>query len=299
MSSLMKELIETFLDYLSVERGLSNNTISSYRRDLDKYAAYLEDKKINSLLEAKRDDITNFMFYQKEKGLSASSIARSLVATKTFYRFLVRERILKADPTAVLEAPKLWKRLPEVMLLSEVEALINAPNLRKDEGIRDRAILEVMYATGMRASEVVNLRLEDINLEVGYLRCMGKGRKERIVPLGRKAKEALVRYLDRARPKLLKGKTILDIFLSRLGKKISRQALWNIIKKYAKEAKIKKVIKPHTLRHSFATHLLEGGADLRSVQEMLGHSDISTTQIYTHINKGRLKIVHKQFHPRG
>ncbi|MEK6715367.1 MAG: site-specific tyrosine recombinase XerD [Candidatus Omnitrophota bacterium] len=295
----MKELIETFLNYLSVERGLSNNTISSYRRDLDKYAAYLEDKKINSLLKASREDITNFMFYQKEKGLSASSIARSLVAAKTFYRFLVRERILKADPTSVLEAPKLWKRLPEVMLLSEVEALINAPNLSKDEGIRDRAILEVIYATGMRASEVVNLRLEDINLEVGYLRCLGKGRKERIVPLGRKAKEALVRYLDRVRPKLLKGKTIFEIFLSRLGKKISRQALWNIIKKYAKEAKIKKVIKPHTLRHSFATHLLEGGADLRSVQEMLGHADISTTQIYTHINKDRLKLIHKQFHPRG
>lgn len=299
MSSLMKELIETFLNYLSVERGLSNNTISSYRRDLDKYAAYLEDKKINSLLEAKREDITNFMFYEKEKGLSASSIARGLVAAKTFYRFLVRERILKTDPTSVLEAPKLWKRLPEVMLLSEVEALINAPNLRKDEGIRDRAILEVMYATGMRASEVVNLRLEDINLEVGYLRCLGKGRKERIVPLGRKAKEALVRYLDRVRPKLLKGKTIFEIFLSRLGKKISRQTLWNIIKKYAKGAKIKKVIKPHTLRHSFATHLLEGGADLRSVQEMLGHTDISTTQIYTHINKDRLKSIHKQFHPRG
>ena len=295
----MKELIETFLNYLSVERGLSNNTIFSYRRDLDKYAAYLENKKINSLLEVKRDDITNFMFYEKEKGLSASSIARSLVATKTFYRFLVRERILKADPTAVLEAPKLWKRLPEVMLLSEVEALLEAPNLRKDEGIRDRAILEVMYATGMRASEVVNLRLEDINLEVGYLRCLGKGRKERIVPLGRKAKEALVRYLDRVRPKLLKGKNILEIFLSRLGKKISRQTLWNIIKKYAKMAEIKKVIKPHTLRHSFATHLLEGGADLRSVQEMLGHTDISTTQIYTHINKDRLKSIHKQFHPRG
>ena len=219
---------------------------------------------------------------------------------------LLRERILKADPTAVLEAPKLWKRLPEVMSLSEVEALIASPNLRENQGIRDRAILEIMYATGMRASEVVNLKTEDINLEVGFVRCFGKGRKERIVPLGRKAEEALKRYLDKARPNLMSGKGMLReaksgayLFLSRLGKGISRQSLWKIIKRYAKAAKIKRQIKPHTLRHSFATHLLEGGADLRSVQEMLGHSDISTTQIYTHIHKDRLKAVHKQFHPRG
>lgn len=295
----MKDLIDMFLNYLSVERGLSNNTIYSYRRDLTKYAGYLANRKIESVAKATRDDVTDFMFNQKEKGLSPSSISRNLVAVKTFYRFLVRERILKADPTAVLEAPKLWKRLPEVMSLSEVEALLDAPNLRQEQGIRDRAILEMLYATGMRASELVNLKLEDVNLEVGFVRCFGKGRKERIVPLGRKAGEALTRYLDKVRPKLLKGKTVSEIFLSRLSRKLSRQSLWMIILRYAKSAKIKKKIKPHTLRHSFATHLLEGGADLRSVQEMLGHADISTTQIYTHINKDRLKLIHKQFHPRG
>ncbi|MDP1853379.1 MAG: site-specific tyrosine recombinase XerD [Candidatus Omnitrophota bacterium] len=295
----MHDLIEMFLNYLSVERGLSNNTISAYRRDLNKYAAYLENNKIDSLAKITRDEISNFMFKEKESGLSASSIARNLVAIKTLYRFLVRERILKADPTSVLEAPKLWKRLPEVMSLPEVEALINSPDLKDKEGVRDRSILEMLYATGMRASELVNLKLEDINLEVGFVRCFGKGRKERIVPLGGKAKEALIRYLERVRPKLLKNKTSPEIFLSRLGKKISRQSLWSIIKKYAEVAKIKRQIKPHTLRHSFATHLLEGGADLRSVQEMLGHSDISTTQIYTHIHKDRLKAIHKQFHPRG
>lgn len=295
----MKDLIDMFLNYLSVERGLSNNTIYSYRRDLTKYAGYLANRKIESVAKATRDDVTDFMFNQKEKGLSPSSISRNLVAVKTFYRFLVRERILKVDPTSVLEAPKLWKRLPEVMTLSEVEALLDAPNLRQEQGIRDRAILEMLYATGMRASELVNLKLEDVNLEVGFVRCFGKGRKERIVPLGRKAGEALTRYLDKVRPKLLKGKTVSEIFLSRLSRKLSRQSLWMIILRYAKAAKIKKKIKPHTLRHSFATHLLEGGADLRSVQEMLGHADISTTQIYTHINKDRLKSIHKQFHPRG
>lgn len=295
----MRDLIDVFLHYLSVEKGLSNNTIFSYKGDLNKFTNYLENKEIDSFSKVNRDNISNFMFDQKKRGLSASSIARNLVAIKMFYRFLLRERILKTDPTAVLEAPKLWKRLPEVMSLTEVESIIGSPNLRKNQGIRDRAILETMYATGMRASELVNLKLEDINLEVGFVRCFGKGRKERIVPLGRKAKEALIRYLDKVRPKLLKEKSSPQIFLSRLGRRISRQTLWKIIIRYAKLAKIKKRIKPHTLRHSFATHLLEGGADLRSVQELLGHADISTTQIYTHIHKDRLKAIHKRFHPRG
>lgn len=295
----MEDLIEVFLNYLSVERGLSNNTIVSYRSDLNKYVNYLSRKKIGSVSNADRQTIADFMFNQKEKGLAPVSISRNLVAIKTFYRFLVRERIFKKDPTSVIESPKLWKNLPEVMSLAEVERLIKSPNLRRDQGIRDRAILEMMYATGMRASELVNLKLEDVNLEVGFVRCLGKGKKERIVPLGSKAKEALARYRDKVRPKAAKGRIVSYVFLSRLGRRISRQSLWKIIKRYAKEAKIKRVIKPHTLRHSFATHLLEGGADLRSVQEMLGHCDISTTQVYTHINKDRLKNIHKQFHPRG
>jgi integrase/recombinase XerD len=294
----MEELIDTFLNYLLVERGLANNTILSYRRDLAKFTSYLKKNGIDSFSKVDRGHISNFMFSQKEKGLSASSIARNLVAIKVFYRFLLRERILKEDPTSVLETPKLWKRLPEVMNLDEVETLITSPDLRKEQGIRDRAILEMMYATGMRVSELINLKLEDINLEIGFVRCVGKGRKERIIPLGRKAREALERYLNRVRPKLLKEKTSSYIFLSRLGKKISRQGLWKIIMRYVRIAKIKRKIKPHTLRHSFATHLLERGADLRSVQEMLGHADISTTQIYTHIRKDRLKSIHSKFHPR-
>ncbi|PIQ88266.1 MAG: site-specific tyrosine recombinase XerD [Candidatus Omnitrophica bacterium CG11_big_fil_rev_8_21_14_0_20_42_13] len=295
----MRELIDVFLNYLSVERGLSNNTIISYGSDLVKFSSYLEKNNINSFAKAGRENISEFMFAQKEKGLSPASIARNLVAIKTFYRFLVRERILKNDPTAVLETPKLWKRLPEVMTLAEVEALINSPNLRSSQGVRDKAILEMLYASGMRISELANLKIQDINLDVGFIKCLGKGKKERIVPVGRKAKEALSRYLNITRPKLSKGQAQSEVFLSRIGKKLSRQSLWKIIKNYARIAKIKKQIKPHTFRHSFATHLLEGGADLRSVQEMLGHSDISTTQIYTHIHKDRLKNIHKKFHPRG
>lgn len=295
----MQELIESFLSYLAVERGLSKNTIISYRRDLKKYIKFIEDSQINSLSATSRKNISDFMFSLKDKGLSATSIARNLVAIKVFYRFLVRERILKVDPSGLLDSPKLWKKIPDTLSVQEVEALLAATNLRKIQGIRDRAILELLYATGLRVSEAVNLKIQDVNLEVGFLRCIGKGSKERIVPLGKKAIIAIKRYLDEARPKLVKnsfGDSVL--FLSRLGKKISRQSFWKLIKYYARKARIKKVIRPHTLRHSFATHLLERGADLRSVQEMLGHADISTTQIYTHIDKNRLKLIHKTFHPR-
>ncbi|MFQ5681030.1 MAG: site-specific tyrosine recombinase XerD [Candidatus Omnitrophota bacterium] len=294
----MEGLIEAFLNYISVERGLSNNTISAYRRDLDKYAAYLRQRKISSFGDARSDDISDFMFVRKDAGITPSSISRGLVAIKTFYRFLLRERILLDDPTAVMDAPKMWKRIPEVMSLKEVEALMLAPDLKDAQGIRDRAILEMLYATGMRASEVVNLRIEDVNLEVGFVRCFGKGRKERIVPIGKKSEQSLLHYLSNARPTLERPGAGSYVFLTRLGKRMSRQYLWKIIVRYARKAEIKRAVKPHTLRHSFATHLLERGADLRSVQEMLGHSDISTTQIYTHIHKDRLKSIHRRFHPR-
>ena len=295
----MQELIESFLNYLSVERFLSKNTIVSYRRDLTKYIGYLKNCKINSLSETSRKNISDFMFTLKDKGLSANSIARNLVAIKVFYRFLVRERILKDDPSGLLESPRLWKKIPDVLSVPEVEALLGACDLYQTQGIRDRAILELMYATGLRVSEAVNLKIQDVNLEVGFLRCIGKGSKERIVPLGKEAIAALKRYLEKVRPKLAKdapGDSIL--FLSRLGKRISRQSLWKLIKRYARKARIKKEIRPHTLRHSFATHLLSRGADLRSLQEMLGHADISTTQIYTHVDKNRLKLIHKTYHPR-
>jgi integrase/recombinase XerD len=215
-----------------------------------------------------------------------------------FHRFLARERILSADPSALIDSPKLWKRVPDTLSVNEVEALIAQPDVRDTQGIRDKAILETLYATGMRVSEAVNLKKDNVNLEIGFLRCIGKGNKERIVPLGKKAIASIKRYLEASRPKLIKNKESEFLFVSRLGSKISRQSFWKIIKKYARLARIKKPIKPHILRHSFATHLLERGADLRSVQEMLGHSDISTTQIYTHVNKDRLKSIHKQFHPR-
>lgn len=295
----MQELVQSFLSYLSVERALAKNTILSYGRDLKKYIKYLEDSKISSLSKSSRKDISDFMFLLKDKGLSANSIARNLAAIKVFYRFLVRERILKEDPSGILESPKLWKKIPDVLSFEEAEALITAPNLREIQGVRDRAVLELMYATGLRVSEAATLKIQDVNLDVGFLRCIGKGSKERVVPLGKKAAIAVKRYLEKARPKLARNHSEGEVlFLSRLGKAMSRQSLWKVVKRYAKIAKIKKEIRPHILRHSFATHLLEGGADLRSVQEMLGHSDISTTQIYTHIDKNRLKLIHKTFHPR-
>jgi integrase/recombinase XerD len=296
----MKEFIEIFLNYLYVERGLAHNTIISYREDLNIYIGFLVKHNIDSLSKTTKEEIINFMLHQKDRGLSVNSVARRLAAIKMFYRFLVRERILKNDPTSLIDSPKLWKKIPETLSLNEVDSLISQPNIRERQGIRDRAILEALYATGMRVSEAVNLKVDNINLDIGFLRCIGKGSKERVIPLGKKAIGSLRRYLLQSRPQLLGSakKDLEFLFLNRFGKKISRQSLWKIIKRYAKEAKIKKTIMPHILRHSFATHLLERGADLRSVQEMLGHANISTTQIYTHINKERLKSIHKMFHPR-
>jgi len=295
----MKDLIEEFLNYLVVERGLSDNTISAYRSDLYKYADFLESKKKRlHLNEVERNDIRDYMIFQKEHALSSNSISRSLVAIKVLHRFLLREKYIKEDITSVLDSPKLWKHLPETLSLPEIEEIIKKPNARNWLGLRDKAVLELMYATGLRVSEIVNLSIDNVNLEVGFLRCTGKGNKERIVPVGRQAQNAIEKYLLKSRIRLKKPGSPNTLFLSRLGKKISRQSFWKMIKKYAMLAGIKKDITPHTLRHSFATHLLERGADLRVVQEMLGHADISTTQIYTHINKERLKSIHHKFHPR-
>ncbi len=294
----MRELIDMFLNYLSVERGLSNNTISAYRRDLTLYVDFLINNRIDALNKTSKNDIVNFMLFQKDHGLSVNSISRRLTAVRIFYRFLVRERILKTDPSSLVDSPKTWKKIPDALSLNEVEILLHQPNIRQMQGVRDKAILEVLYATGMRVSEAVNLKMDSSNFDVGFVRCIGKGNKERIIPLGKKAIESTKRYLSVSRPHFLKKKESNFLFLNRFGNKISRQSLWKLIKRYAKNAEIKKPIKPHILRHSFATHLLEHGADLRSVQEMLGHSNISTTQIYTHINKDRLKTIHKTFHPR-
>lgn len=264
-----------------------------------KYVQSLEKSGKKELQSIERKDITEFMFGLKNKGMEANSICRNLAAIKMFHRFLVRERLSSADPSDLVETPRVWKRVPDVLSLKELEAILEAAKGRRWQAMRDSAILELFYASGLRVSELVNLRLDNLNLDIGYIRCVGKGRKERVVPIGKRAKEAVLKYCESARRRLAKDANEPFLFLSRLGKKISRQSIWNLIKFYAKKAKIKKTIKPHTLRHSFATHLLEHGADLRSVQEMLGHADISTTQIYTHVDRERLKAVHRQFHPRG
>lgn len=295
----MDKFLTIFLDYLSVERGLSKNTISAYGRDLESYLRFLEAVAKRDLAGSSREDIRDFMLHQKDKGLSVNSIARSLAALRMFYRFLSREKLLKADVSSYVDSPKLWKKIPDILDAAEVERLIEAPDVKTRQGLRDRAILETMYATGMRVSEVAGLKTADVNTEIGFVRCLGKGKKERVIPLGSKASQAILRYLEKSRPGFARPAAVPELFLNRSGKKLSRISLWKLIKAYARKAHIKKAIRPHILRHSFATHLLEGGADLRSVQEMLGHANISTTQVYTHVNKDRLRSIHKMFHPRG
>lgn len=296
----MQNLIQEFLNYLSVERGLAKNTLLAYDRDLKLYTDHLNKAGVGDPASVTREGVSTFLYELKKRGLSTASICRALSAVKMFHRFLVRENFAKDDPTNLVETPKLWKKIPEVLSQAEIETVIRAAQGKKPQLIRDQAILELFYASGMRVSELADLKMSGVNFDVGYVRCIGKGRKERLIPIGKKSREALAVYCQKVRPKFETRSQATDVlFLSRLGRRISRQGIWNLIKTYAKKANIKKNIKPHTLRHTFATHLLEHGADLRSVQEMLGHSDISTTQIYTHVDKERLKSVHKQFHPRG
>lgn len=296
----MKALIVEFINYLSVERGLAKNTLLAYERDLGAYTAYLEKAHgVKSPEGVLREQITAYMHQQKKANLSATSICRSLAAIRMFHRFLVRENFCSQDPTDLVDTPKTWKRIPDVLSQAEIDAMIGAAQGRSGQSVRDQAVLEIFYASGLRVSELVDLRVDSLNFDGGFVRCVGKGSKERLIPVGKKAQEAVARYMKGARLKVLKGRQTDALFVSRLGRKMTRQGIWKIIKFYADKAGIKKVITPHTLRHTFATHLLEHGADLRSVQEMLGHSDISTTQIYTHVDRDRLRTVHKQFHPRG
>ncbi len=280
-----------------VEKGLSANTLEAYRRDLAAYREFFEKQKLKDWSKVRREHIMQFLMQEKRRGLEAPSIARRLVAVKVFHRFLVAEKHLAEDITSVLETPKLWKKLPHVLTRPEMEAILKAPDTKKAAGIRDRALLECLYATGTRVSEMVGLKLSDVNLENGFLRCLGKGGKERIVPIGKQAISACREYLEKVRAKL-KPKTE-HFFTGKRKGGLTRQFLWQLVKKYARQAGITKPLTPHTFRHSFATHLLEGGADLRIVQELLGHSDISTTQIYTHVSRDHLKSVHARFHPRG
>ena len=298
MTTTLSLHVGDFINFASVEKGLAKNSLIAYETDLKKYVAFLTDQKINDLSKVNRTHINQFLFHEKERKQEPSSIARTLVAVKLLHRFLLKEGYLKEDITSVLDSPKLWKHLPTFLTQKEMETILNIPNLRTPIGIRDRAILELLYATGVRVSELVNLKLTDLNLDSGFLKCLGKGGKERIVPLGRRAKESIERYLNKVRLSITKSE-YLFLGSKKAKERLSRQAVWQLIKAYALKARIKKKITPHTFRHSFATHLLEGGADLRIVQELLGHTDISTTQIYTHVSRDHLKSMHSKFHPRA
>lgn len=294
----MRPLIEQFMQYLSVECGLRPNSLKAYSADLRDFAAFLGKRAADAAAIAD-SDVAAFVSAEKRRGLAATSIARKLVAVKMFFRYLAQERIIKEDISSLIESPRAPKHLPDALSVAEVESLLNAPDATTPLGMRDKAILELFYATGARATEVAEMRTSDVNFEYGYALVRGKGGKERIVPVGRAAIEALKNYLAGVRGALLKNKESDRLFLSRTGRPLDRATLFNIVRKQALIAGISSLISPHMLRHSFATHMLAGGADLRVVQEMLGHSDISTTQIYTHLEKDRLKSIHSRFHPRG
>jgi integrase/recombinase XerD len=290
-------LFEEFLNYLSVEKGLAQNTLDAYRRDLAHYDAFLKKENVTDWSKVSRTHILKYLNAESKRGLESSSVARGLVSVKLFHRFLTKERYVPADITSVLESPKLWKKLPHFLTAPEMECLLKVPDVKNPLGIRDQALLECLYATGMRVSELTEITVDHVYLDNKFIKCRGKGDKERLVPLGGVAVAACQVYLAKVRSKM-KPKTG-HFFLGRNGGGLTRQYVWQMIKKYARLAGITKDITPHTFRHSFATHLLERGADLRVVQELLGHSDISTTQIYTHVSGNRLKSVHAKFHPRG
>lgn len=295
----MDTLLSEFVTYLAVEKNRSPNTIEAYRRDGKRFLKMIGYKGPQTLNSLKPRDITEYMQKLRDSGLSSVSTARNLAAVKVLYRFLAAEGIVNSNPAEAVESPRLWRRVPGVLSTQEVERLLAAPKLENPRGLRDSAMLETLYATGLRVSELIMIRLKDLNLDVGYLSTLGKGSKERVIPLGEVAKERIESYRLTGRPALLKGESTEFLFVTRLNKPMTRQAFWKIVKKYARAAGITKKISPHSLRHSFATHLLENGADLRSVQKMLGHSDITTTQIYTHVAKTRIKELYDKIHPRA
>jgi integrase/recombinase XerD len=295
----MEQRVDQFLQYLIVDKGLSKNTIGAYSLDLIRFLDYLRGKGIQELREIGKFDVRGFLLSLKRKNLSTKSVRRKLSAIRTFLRFLIQEGILETNPIEDLESPKVAEKLPEILSLKEIEQVLEQPDLQTPLGIRDRAMLEMLYATGMRVSELIRLPINQVNLEGGYVLLYGKGSKERIVPLGIEAMNRVTLYLETARGILAKGKESPFLFINRSGKGMSRQGFWKNLKHYARMAGLRKRITPHLLRHSFASHLLERGADLRSVQMMLGHVDISTTQIYTHVTGERLRKIHKQYHPRG
>lgn len=297
LSLQAEDILQFFLEFLSVEKGLSSNTILSYGRDIKKLFLFFKKQK-KDLLKTEEEDLIKFLHHQSQAGLSACSLARLISTLKSFYRFLVLDGLIKKNPASNLSSPRIWFSLPKFLTVKEVELLLSQPDERKVHGLRDKAMLELLYATGLRVSELISLRLKDLNLKDGFLICQGKGGKERIVPLGNSARQACQRYLDEARPKLAK-KPLDSLFLNYRGEPFTRQGFWKLLRDYALKANLSSKTSPHTLRHSFATHLLERGADLRSVQLMLGHSQITTTQIYTHVSRERMRTVYDKYHPRA
>jgi integrase/recombinase XerD len=292
------KIIAAFLDYLSIEAGLSDNTVLAYGRDLKAFLEYADEHYVKDIKQLDPAVIQQYIIKLSKAGNAESSIKRALVAIRMMLRYARLENLIDDDFSALLEAPKLWQRLPVTCSKEKVFDLLNAPDPEEPFYLRDRAMLELLYATGMRASELAALNVKDVNTKIGYLRCIGKGKKERIIPVGKTAIKTVNEYIQQLRPKLLKPFSEDHLLLSRTGRALSRIEIWRLIKKYSARVGMPKNMTVHTLRHCFATHLLSGGADLRSVQEMLGHVDISTTQIYTHVDQERLRKIHKQFHPR-
>lgn len=292
----MDILADQFINYLRIELGVADNTVKAYSRDLARFFEFLEKQKL-SALEISHNQIAEYTSLIG-RHLSSRSVARNISAVRSFFRFLVSEGKIKNNPTRLIETPRVSMRLPGVLSQADIEHLLSQPDVSQPIGQRDMAMLEILYATGLRVSELVNLKTQDLNLEAGYVRTMGKGSKERVIPMGEKAIAAIKEYLSGARLRLTKAKNSPYLFLTLRGRPMTRQGFWKIIKKYGRQALIKKRLTPHSIRHSFASHLLEAGADLRSVQVMLGHADISTTQIYTHVTRERLKDIHQKCHPR-
>jgi len=295
----MSLLLDEYMNYMVIEKGVSRNTLEAYGRDLNAFMTFLDGLGIVDVLQVTSDHVVTFLGERRKQGLSPVSVNRVLAALRGFYKYLVVEKKTIASPVANIQLAKVWLHLPDILSREEMNGLIGAPGSDSPSAIRDTAMLELLYASGVRVSELISLTTNDINWQGGYLVARGKGRKERIVPVGRAAVESLRDYVDGARPCFLKGRNSAILFLTRLGSGFTRQGLWKIIKKYALKTGLMKKVHPHTFRHSFATHLLEGGADLRSVQAMLGHADIATTEIYTHVTRDRMKEIHKKYHPRG
>jgi integrase/recombinase XerD len=293
------DLLDLYLNHLLVEKGLAGNTLKAYGSDLVRFLAFLKEEKISRLDTTDTPVILGYLIALRRNGIGARSRARHLVALRGFFRFLVREKILTQDPCRMVDLPKTGLMLPEVLAVEEVKALLEVPDSKKALGLRDGAMLELIYAAGLRVSELINIRIQDINLEACFVRVLGKGSKERIVPIGEYARQRVADYLQHGRQALLKGQASQYLFVARAGKPMTRQGFWKLLRRHAARAGIVKKVSPHTLRHSFATHLLEGGADLRVVQTMLGHVDIATTQIYTHVAQKQLKKIHTKYHPRG